>query len=298
MHPSSLFARNSSLATPDWSDPDTLKTLDLCLSCKACKRECPSNVDISRLKAEYLAQSYKASGRTPLKARVFGHVRRLNQMGAILPGVANFVNRLRPVRAILNRALNLAPQRSMPTFGKSLYGSYARHRGSARPSPLAPRPIVVLYADCFATYNEPHVGQAAVKVLEACGYEVRMPSVGCCGRAMMSTGLLKDACQSADDVLLRLKPFVEDDRVVAIVACEPSCVSAMTDDWLQLKLETPLSVRESAGEKGDARRTLRRGRTGTNTPRRPLGGRIRHPSSSTVTATKKRSGATRPAARC
>jgi hypothetical protein len=78
-------------------------------------------VDVARLKAEYLAQSYRASGRTPLKARLFGHVRRLNQVGSLMPGVANFVNRLRPVRAILNRALHLAPQRSLPPFGRSLY---------------------------------------------------------------------------------------------------------------------------------------------------------------------------------
>lgn len=237
----------TSAPTPDWDDAGTKETLDLCLSCKACKSECPSNVDISRLKAEYLAQSYKASGHTPLKARVFGHVRQLNQLGSMMPGVANFVNALPPVRAILNRVLNLAPQRSMPAFGTSLYKWFEKR--TRRDARRVAKPIVVLYADCFATYNEPHVGQAAVKVLEACGYEVRMPGVGCCGRAMMSTGLLKDACHSADDTLLRLKPFVEDPNVVAIVACEPSCVSAMTDDWLQLKLETPMSVRKALAAK-------------------------------------------------
>ena len=240
--------RSIAPSTPDWNDEATKETLDLCLSCKACKSECPSNVDISRLKAEYLAQSYKATGHTPLKARVFGHVRVLNQLGAILPTAANYVNRLKPVRAMLNKVLGLAPQRSMPPFGSSLYGWFksGAHRSYNRDRRITHRrgaPIVVLYADCFATYNEPHVGQAAVKVLEACGYDVRMPAVGCCGRSMMSTGLLKDAVWAADDALLRLKPFIENPNVVAIVACEPSCVSAMTDDWLQLKLETPMAVR-------------------------------------------------------
>lgn len=235
---------NGAAAEPNWNDTGTLETLDLCLSCKACKSECPSNVDIARLKGEYLAQSYRASGHTPLKARVFGHVRKLNQLGSILPGVANFVNRLPPVRAILNKTLNLAPKRSMPPFGKSLYGWFGRRQNKATVGPT-----VVLYADCFATYNEPHVGQAAVKVLEACGYNVVMPQVGCCGRAMMSTGLLADACRSADDTLQLLEPYINDPNVLAIVACEPSCVSAFTDDWLQLKLAASMELRQKLASK-------------------------------------------------
>ena len=234
---------------PKWNDAETLATLDLCLSCKACKSECPSNVDVARLKAEYLAQSYRAAGRTPLKARLFGHIRQLNEIGAIWPGLANAIGRSRCVRAMLNRMLHLAPQRSLPPFGRSLYGwLHAHRRGQAgrdarRGGALSSKPIVVLYADCFATYNEPHVGQAAVRVLEAFGYEVRLPAVGCCGRAMISTGLLRDACWTADDALLRLRPLIDDPRTVAVVACEPSCVSAIVDDWLQLKLHTPLPVR-------------------------------------------------------
>jgi FAD/FMN-containing dehydrogenase/Fe-S oxidoreductase len=263
--------------TPDWNDNGTLQTLDLCLSCKACKSECPSNVDIARLKAEYLAQSYKVAG-TPLKALVFGHVRKLNKLGSIWPAMANRVNRIGVVRAIMNRVLHLAPQRSMPPFGKSLYGWFRKHKRqtplplceaardlrSASPDPLtltlspgyggegtrkSSRPKVVFYADCFATYNEPHVGKAAIKVLEACGYDVLMPEVGCCGRAMMSTGLLKDAIWEADQVLLKLRPLIEDENVVAIVACEPSCVASFKDDWLQLKLETPMGTRKRLAQK-------------------------------------------------
>jgi FAD/FMN-containing dehydrogenase/Fe-S oxidoreductase len=236
--------RHGDTPTPDWNDPATKQTLDLCLSCKACKSECPSNVDIARLKAEYQAQSYKAAGAIPLKARVFGHVRKLNQLGSIAPGIANFVNRVGVVRAVLNRVLHLAPQRSMPPFGKSLYRWFERHR-----KPRLGKPKVVFYADCFATYNEPHVGQAAIKVLQACGYEVLMPNVGCCGRAMMSTGLLKDAIWEADQVLLKLRPLIEDENVVAVVACEPSCVSAFKDDWLQLKLSTAMEIRKKLASK-------------------------------------------------
>jgi len=225
---------------PVWNDPETLETLDLCLSCKACKSECPSNVDVARLKAEYLAQCYRATGHTPLKARVFGHVRTLNRLGSIAPAVSNFVSNLAPVRAVMNRVLKLAPQRSLPAFAPSLYGWFRKNRSTDAP---VDRPKVVLYADCFATYNEPHVGSAAVRVLEALGYEVLLPQISCCGRAMMSTGLLPAAIATADRALSTLLPLVSRKDVVAVVVCEPSCLSAITDDWLQLKLKTPMKDR-------------------------------------------------------
>ncbi len=233
---------------PVWNDPETMETLDLCLSCKACKTECPSNVDVARLKAEYLAQSWRDRGGPPLKARVFGHVRRLNQLGTITPGIANFVSNLPPVRAIMNRVLHIAPKRSLPAFAPSLYGWFRKHR-RANGTGAVTRPKVVFYADCFATYNEPHVGQAAVRVLEALGYEVVMPKVACCGRAMISTGLLADAITSADRALETLSAAIANENVRAIVVCEPSCLSAITDDWLQLKLATPMDVRRRVASK-------------------------------------------------
>ncbi len=240
---------------PDFSDPGTIETLDLCLACKACKSECPSNVDIARLKAEYTAQRYRAAGRAPLRARVFGHVRTLNRLGAMAPAMANFANRLPPVRFILNRVLGVAPQRSLPAFATSLYKWFER-RSPAQGRPQSEmahtpandasvRPRVVLYADCFTTYNDPHIGKAAVRVLEALGYEVLLPRVDCCGRAMMSTGLLADAITSADRTLSALRPFIDDPSVRAFVVCEPSCLASIKDDWLLLKLATPLDIRQA-----------------------------------------------------
>jgi FAD/FMN-containing dehydrogenase/Fe-S oxidoreductase len=229
---------------PAWNDVETLATLDLCLSCKACKSECPSNVDVARLKAEYLAQSWRARGGPTLKALVFGHVRRLNQLGSIAPALANFVSNLSPVRGLMNRLLHIAPKRSLPAFSTSLHRWFrTHHRQAVAGGEQGERPKVIFYADCFATYNEPHIGRAAVKVLEACGYEVVLPSVACCGRAMISTGLLTDAITSADHALATLSEAIADDAVKAIVVAEPSCLSAITDDWLQLKLATPMDVR-------------------------------------------------------
>src|SRR4029078_13537283 len=96
---------------------------------------------------------------------------------------------------------------------------------------------------CFTTYNEPHIGHAAIAMLEALGYEVRFPRAGCCGRAMISTGLMPDAIASADGVLDQLLPMLDDPRVRGIAVCEPSCLSAIKEDWLQMKLTTPLESR-------------------------------------------------------
>jgi FAD/FMN-containing dehydrogenase/Fe-S oxidoreductase len=224
---------------PDFSDAGTIATLDLCLSCKACKSECPSNVDIARLKAEYTAQRYRNEGQVPLAARAFGNVRRINQLASLAPGLANWVNAWPPARAVMNRLLDLASRRSLPTAGRSLYRQFEPE--ASGDSSAAPR--VVLYGDCFVTYNEPHIGMSAIRVLRALGYHVLLPRVGCCGRAMISNGLLSDAIVTADATLADLRPFIEDPNVLAILVAEPSCLSAFKDDWLQLKLTTPIEQR-------------------------------------------------------
>jgi len=227
-----------------WNDPETLETLSLCLSCKTCKTECPSNVDMARLKAEYTAQSYKAAGRIPLSARVFGHIRMLNQLAALMPALAGWVTGLSPVRGIMNKLLHLASQRTLPGYERSLYRWFAR-----RPASAATGPTVALFGDCFVTYNEPRIGQHAVAILEKLGYRVAFPRVGCCGRSLISNGLLADAIAAADAVLTQLAPLINDPAVKAIVVCEPSCLSAMKDDYLTLKLKTPLELRRKLAAK-------------------------------------------------
>lgn len=224
---------------PAWDDPDTLKTLDLCLSCKACKTECPSNVDVAKLKAEYTAQRYKLNGTIPLRARLFGHIRVMNQLGSLAPGVFNALAGWGPTRGVANRLLGLSPRRSLPRFQRSLYRLLKRRDRAEG----AERPRVVLFADCFSAYTEPEVGRAAVEAMESLGYAVELPHVGCCGRAMISTGLLAGAIRTADRTLGDLREFILDDGVKAVLVCEPSCLSAIKDDWLQLRLETNMDLR-------------------------------------------------------
>ncbi|MFZ4576168.1 MAG: FAD-binding and (Fe-S)-binding domain-containing protein, partial [Phycisphaerales bacterium] len=224
-----------------FTDPGTYQTLDLCLSCKACKTECPSNVDIAKLKSEYLAQRFRASGGPPLPARLMGAIRVLNRLGAIAHPIANAVSSFAPVRAIINAALNLHPRRSLPHFSAPLPRLWRDVTPNA--------PTVALFGDCFSMYNESGIGLAAKRLLEACGYRVVLANAGCCGRAKISLGLLDAATTEADETLARLAPLTNDPSCVAILFSEPSCLSAIKDDWLSLKLKTPRPEREQLAAK-------------------------------------------------
>ena len=221
------LALSGQLGDKPWSDPGTIETLDLCLSCKACKSECPSSVDMARLKAEYTGQRYRIEG-APLAAKMLGHVRSLNRIGSLAPELANFIMEQPPVRGLIQKLLKIAPQRKLPTFGPSLLHWFNHRTVVPKGKP------VVLFSDCFTTFNEPHIGRAAVRVLESLGFSVNLIDAGCCGRAMISMGLMDDAKATIDRTIARLSRHIEAGE--NIVVLEPSCLSAIKDDWLQLKL--------------------------------------------------------------
>jgi FAD/FMN-containing dehydrogenase/Fe-S oxidoreductase len=226
-----------------WNDPETLATLDLCLSCKACKSECPTNVDLARYKSEYLAQSHKAAGRVPLAAKAFGRIDLLNRLASIAPELVNQLLDDEVLRRIAKRILKIAPERSLPTFAKPLHKQLSERCNLSGTDefvhPSSSAPAVVLYGDCFTTYNEPHIGMAAVDVLQSFGYRVITPKTACCGRSMISTGLLDDAKRSAGKAAGQLIESLEQNEAVAVVVCEPSCLAAIKDEWRSLRLDVP-----------------------------------------------------------
>ena len=236
--------------TDRYADPQTIATLDLCLSCKACKSECPSNVDISKLKAEYTAQRYRAQGRVPISELLVGHVRTLNRIGSLTPGLANFVNSLPPMRALINRVMHMHPARSMPKFSTSLYRrarTLKRHDDAAATAASTSR--VAMFADCFTTYNESDLGIAALRLLSRLGWDVDLPRTGCCGRSMISVGMLEQAIETADATIAALRPAILDPNIDAILFVEPSCLSAVKDDWLELNCKSPLDLRKDLAAK-------------------------------------------------
>ena len=234
---------------PAWDDAETKATLDLCLSCKACKSECPSNVDIARLKSEYTAQSYRATGKVPLQAKVFGRIHDLSRLAGVAPGLANVGAALG--RGVANAVLGLHPERSLPAFAKPLHKRW----GAAGPEGSRPRlveegaPVVILYADTFTTYNEPEIGLAARRVLEAFGYRVELFRGTDAARAMMSVGMLEDAVAAADKEVPRLTQAVASTGAEAVLFCEPSVMSAVCDDWLQLRTAASLGERRALADR-------------------------------------------------
>jgi len=238
-----ITGQMSGVNRPEFGDPDTLETLRLCLSCKACKRECPSNVDIARLKAEYLAQSYARRGGAPLSVRALGNVRQAARLASFAPGLANRLSRLTMARTLMQRVLGIDRRRSLPSAAPSLF-RWMEKREHER---MGDKATVILFADCFTTYSEPHIGKAAVAVLEAMGYRAIVPDVGCCGRAMISVGMLAEGVRTCSASATKLHAVMDQERAVAIVGCEPSCVSAICDDWRDLNLSiAPERVNEVA----------------------------------------------------
>jgi len=210
-----------------WVSPALDESLDLCLMCKACKTECPSSVDIARLKSEYLQQKY-LHRRPPLLARMMADMRRNNRLGSMFAPFSNWFLRSAPTRWALDRFVGVDRRRKLPAFHRQSLLDWFRGRKSECTRPLGK---VVLLADCFTTYNEPSVGRDAVVLLEMAGYQVFLAPI-CCGRTMISKGLLQDARGLVQQNIPRLLPYVEDD--VPILGVEPSCLLTLKDEWLEL----------------------------------------------------------------
>src|SRR4051812_5209680 len=231
--------------------------LDLCLECKACKSECPLSVDMASLKAEFLSHYQDVHG-VPLRSRLFGSIRRLNRIGAATAPLSN-----RVPRGLLERVAGIDRRRPLPRFTrKTLIRTHRQKPGTRE---------VVFLADSFTTFTEPAVGRAAIELLEAAGYSVRLESAGCCGRASISKGLLDQAKTMAADMSARLAPYAE--RGVPIVGCEPSCLLTLREEHLQLLPDDP-RTRAVAGQARLVEELLLEAADDGSLRLRPAGGRI------------------------
>lgn len=204
-------------------------TYDLCLQCKGCKGECPSNVDVARLKSEFLHGYWQAHG-TPLGVRAMGNIARLNRIGSAFAPLSNFIASSAPNRWLLEKLLGIDHRRSLPPFSRDTFRGWFTRREAG------PRDVtqgdVVLLNDCLTSYSEPGVNRAAVEVLEAAGYRVHLADLPCCGRPMISKGLLPQAQGLAKSNIEKLLPYAK--AGMPIVGCEPSCVLTLFDEYPQL----------------------------------------------------------------
>jgi FAD/FMN-containing dehydrogenase/Fe-S oxidoreductase len=233
-----LRAALSGLLPPDeLTSPRMYQVMDLCIECKSCKAECPSSVDMAKIKFEFLAQYY-ARHRVPLRTRFFADIARWSRLGSgALAPLVNWSLRNGLVRWGLERFVGITQQRPMPEFARQPFTEWFEQRSRVNGQPSAGGKKVVLFNDTFNTYNHPEVSIAAAEVLDAAGFDVVLPGHKCCGRPMISKGLVEKARKAAQDTVDRLAPFAE--QGIPIVGLEPSCLLTMRDEYIYLLPDDP-----------------------------------------------------------
>jgi FAD/FMN-containing dehydrogenase/Fe-S oxidoreductase len=215
---------------------EVYEIMDLCISCKACKAECPSSVDMAKIKTEFLAHYYDDHG-TPVRARLFGDIARFSRLASgPLAAVANRLVVNPAVLALLQPLLGISNKRSLPPFAAEPFTSWYRRHHAAHSSRHALR-RVVLFNDTFNTYNDPHVAIAATEFLQAAGFDVLLPGHRCCGRPQFSKGLIAEARAAARNTVDRLAPFAA--AGIPIVGLEPSCLLILRDEYFSLLPDDP-----------------------------------------------------------
>ncbi len=216
------------------------EVMDLCLSCKGCKSECPSNVDVAKLKAEFLQQYYDANG-VPFRSKLIANFTRSAKLGAIVPGLYNFAVTNSFIGNTIKKVSGFAVQRSMPTLYKeTLQHWYRKHKGkdkvpSSKPNPQSPnsKPLTVyLFCDEFTNYNDTETGIKAIKLLEKLGYAVVIPNHIESGRTWLSKGLLREAKTIANQNIDLLKNVIT--SATPLVGIEPSAILTFRDEYIDL----------------------------------------------------------------
>jgi len=223
------LAITGQLGLEGFTDPRVHQVLDLCLECKACKSECPTNVDMARLKAEFLHQFHREHG-LPWRNRLFGHVAKLARVGCSMAPVSNRLVRSRLVRWLNEKLLGIDHRRMPPTFARRSLAQRFPTMASAKATAGSGQPVL-LFPDTFTNYFEPEIGEATIDLLGRLGCSVTFgpPGLRCCGRPLISNGLLDQAVVNARHNVEQLFEWSLAGR--PIIACEPSCILTIRDDY-------------------------------------------------------------------
>jgi len=219
-----LEALSTDLLPEGFADAAVRDALDLCLSCKGCKSECPSSVDMAAYRAEFFSNYYR-SHRRPLASAFFGRLNEVAQIASYAPSLANALAHAPIFAGVAKKALAIHPDRELPRFARRTFRSWFERRTAPRPSMRE----VVLFPDTFSNFFEPHVAVAAVEVLGRAGFRVLVPREPlCCGRPLYDQGMLEQAKARLREVMEALDPFVA--VGIPIVGLEPSCILTFRDE--------------------------------------------------------------------
>lgn len=204
--------------------------MDLCIQCKGCKTECPSQIDMTKMKSEYLHHVHKKHSAS-LRDRLFGHITAIFSLSAHMATIVNFMNDCKIVRRLLH-AFGIAKERPLPKLAKERFSVLFNKRKTRSNNTM---PHVVLFVDSFTEFLNPEIGLAAVQVLESLGFYVMAPAWTCCGRPLISKGFLPEAKTKLTKALDALLPYAK--QGITIVGIEPSCISALTDEIRDFSLD-------------------------------------------------------------
>lgn len=217
-----------------FSQQEIYDILDLCISCKACKSECPSNVDMAKLKAEFLQQYYDIHG-IPLRSRLVAYLPRLNRIAMLVRPLANLIMNT----ALLKKSIGFSTKRSVPPLSKI---TLSRWTGNGIPKPeMQSKGKVYLFNDEFTNYNESDIGIRAILLLIRLGYEVKIPVHRESGRTFLSKGLVRSAKKIANENITLLKDLISEET--PLIGIEPSAILAFRDEYPDLADE---NLREDA----------------------------------------------------
>lgn len=215
-------------------DSEEIKeVMDLCLSCKGCKKECPSNVDVAKLKAEFYEQYYKSNS-IPLRSKMVGNVVATNRLGAIVPGIYNFISNNKFTGNLIKGATGFTKERALPPIAKETVAKWVkRHKannfGTAE---KGTKGKVIFFNDEFTNYLDDHEGKIAIKLLAKLGFEVIVPKVKESGRTWLSKGLVSQAKKPILANVNILKDLVS--AGVPMIGIEPSSILIFRDEYLDL----------------------------------------------------------------
>lgn len=208
----------------DFTSKKVGSVLDLCLECKGCKSECPSSVDMAKMKAEFLYQHQERYGYS-LRSKLFSNIGKLYRFGQPVAGLFNYIAESSLSKNILEK-LGVARERNLPPLAKESFSSWLKKQMPQNVKHESKQ--VVLFNDTFMEFNEPENGIAAFRLLSLLGYEVIVPPWTCCCRPYISKGLLKESRKGMENLINALHPYAS--QQISIIGLEPSCILTIQDD--------------------------------------------------------------------
>ncbi len=200
------------------------KVMEYCLQCKGCKVDCPSLVDVAKMKSEFLYQYQKKHG-TPLRSRIFGNIDKISALASPFAPIANFVMETSLNKAVMDKVVGITKKRKAPPFARQRFSKWLKKRGGPK---SGDGDKIALFIDTFTEYNYPEIGQAAIKLLEALGCNIKVAEYSCCGRPAISKGMLDSAKKKAKKIQELYGPIAADGY--RILGLEPSCILTFRDE--------------------------------------------------------------------